>query len=81
MPSPKKTQWEDKLLRDVDFKGKRRARPFAGTVPREFGPKLWPPGVPPGGEVCDGQNPPAPGTNSASGDASAQSQESSNSSE
>ena len=79
--SNERKRWEHKRHRNGDLKGRRIARPFEGIVPREFGPKPWEPGEPPGGEIRDGQNPPGPATNSPSGDSGAQSQESSASSE
>ena len=79
--SNERKRWEHKRHRNGDLKGRRIGRPFEGIVPREFGPKPWEPGEPPGGGIRDGQNPPGPATNSPSRDSGAQSQESSTSSE
>jgi hypothetical protein len=79
--SNERKRWEHKRHGNGDLKGRRIACPFEGIVPREFGPKPWEPGEPPGGEISDGQNPPGPATNSPSRDSGAQSQESSTSSE
>ena len=79
--SSNKNRWENKRKGSEDLKGRRRARRFSGTVAREFGPKPWASGEPPGGEISDAPNTPGPATDSTADAPGSQSQESSTSSE
>ena len=76
-----KTRREHKQEGSGDLKGNRRARPFDGIVPRDFGPKPWKACEPPGGEIPDGQNPAGPADNSTVGYSDARRQEPPTSSE